>query len=306
MINLDDLKLFHLVATGKSIRSAAERLQVSRALIRRRLGGLEHALGQKLYTSSEKSFTLTAEGERLLHETPSLLSHAERVKQSLGHKQRKLLKIATPIGISTGFFFDLVMAFRALDSELGLDVIESEDPLAHLERGADLVLCEGDLPSYLDREIRQVAWAGKAYLMGHKDYLRQFDLGQGTEILKQMNVMCNNTKPIGNSLPLWNGGSIPVEPKLATSNESVISECVQTGFGVAMFPEVVLSTRPDWRTVLPEEVGYATSVSVISRPEAARSDEVRWFRTVLKSFLRDKFKAAGAGEDGLNGPESPA
>jgi len=297
MMNLDDLTLFHVVAGGKSIRAAAERLQVSRALIRRRLGGLEHALGRKLYTSTDKSFSLTAEGERLMQEIPALLTHAERVKQSLGRKERKVLKIATPIGISTGFFFDLVMAFQALDGEMGFDIVESDDPLAHLERGADLVFCEGPLPNYLDREIRHVAWSGNAYLMAHKDYLRQFDMNKGLDILKEMNVVCNNTKGLGNSLPLWTGGSVAVEPKLATSNESVISECVQTGYGVGIFPEVVLGTRPDWRVVLPREVGYATSLSVISRPEIARSDEVRWFKTVLRSFLRDKLKAGAQAQE---------
>jgi len=292
MMDLDDLKLFQLVASAKSIRAAADRLDVSRALIRRRIASLEQAFGYKLYTSSDKSFSLTPEGRRLLEEAPGLLSHVERLKDNMGRREKKILKIAMPIGVSTGFFMEFSALLWNLDQEINFDVMESEDPILHLDRGVDIVLCEGALPSYLDQEIRQLIWTGNAYLMGRRDYIERFDPSKGINFVHDMNVIFNNSKSAKNAIPLWNGGSIPFQPKLAISNESVISEWVQSGMGVGFFPEFNLRIHPDWAAIRPEEIGYEMTLSAISKPEALKSEEVRLFRSALKSFSRDKFGAA--------------
>ena len=67
--------------------------------------------------------------------------------------------------------------------------------------------------------------------------------------------------------------------------------------GVGFFPEFNLRLHPDWIPIHPEEIGYEMSLSTISKPEALKSEEVRLFKSALKSFSRDKFGAASVPPD---------
>src|SRR5205085_9568565 len=62
----NDLKSFLAVARSGRLTAAAARLGLDHSTLSRRLAGLEHALGAKLFDRSPSGYTPTDEGRRLL------------------------------------------------------------------------------------------------------------------------------------------------------------------------------------------------------------------------------------------------
>ena len=60
----DDYKYFSAVAATRSVRAAAERLDVNPSTVSRRLEHFEQRLGVQLFTRSPRGLTIAPEGRR--------------------------------------------------------------------------------------------------------------------------------------------------------------------------------------------------------------------------------------------------
>lgn len=99
-MNLEDLRLFALVARAGSFAAAARQSSIPKATLSRRIGTLERDLGVRLLHRSTRRLSLSEGGELLLQRAAPLLDDLVDVGdqvQSLQHEPRGRLRVQMPL-----------------------------------------------------------------------------------------------------------------------------------------------------------------------------------------------------------------
>jgi len=172
MIDWDDLRFFLNAVRAGNYTAAAERLDVNRTTVGRRVTALEQALGVSL-------FELTPLGYRPTPAGRAVLETAQRVEReiagligpitALGERPSGIVRLAVSAELDSEFMAEL-MGFRAAYPEVRLDLLGATDAVASvLQRKADLGLCPIlDKPAALTGKrvgrLARAVYAGRDYL----------------------------------------------------------------------------------------------------------------------------------------------
>jgi DNA-binding transcriptional LysR family regulator len=82
-MDLEQVSIFLVLAEELHFGKAAERLNMSQPTLTRHLQGLERTFGVKLVNRGPRRVTLTASGELLAREGPTLVQRFEVLKRAL-------------------------------------------------------------------------------------------------------------------------------------------------------------------------------------------------------------------------------
>lgn len=142
-IDLRLLRVFKAVAEAGGFVKAQAELGISQPAISSHIANLEQRLNTRLCNRGRKGFSLTREGEQVLHETNQLLAHLEAYATRLneiGRKTEALLRIGVvdclvtdPKNPLTGAISDAKMQFEGLHVRIG--VYDYLDCLTELRAG---------------------------------------------------------------------------------------------------------------------------------------------------------------------------
>ena len=99
---LDQMRVFHLVATEGSFSRAARRLNRGVSAVSYTIGALEDQLGFSLFDRSSRSPSLTPKGQTILHEAEGLLRRVERLEASVRALSSEVEQTLT-IAVDTAF-----------------------------------------------------------------------------------------------------------------------------------------------------------------------------------------------------------
>lgn len=177
MVEANDLILFVRVVDAGSFSQAAERADLPKSTLSRRLALLENALGEKLFVRSTRRVALTAFGARILEHARRLADETEEIAALAQHRQgtpRGELRVSMPPDLIEFDFAAFCQAFQARYPEIRLridlsprrvDLVSERFDVAvraahHLPDDATLVarkLCE----------LRQGLYASPDYLAEH-------------------------------------------------------------------------------------------------------------------------------------------
>jgi LysR family transcriptional regulator, transcription activator of glutamate synthase operon len=158
-VNVEDLRVFLVVAANEHVTAAAGQLHLSQPAITRAIGRLEHQFGLNLFDRPGHRVRLNSFGR-------TLLPHAERIVAQLHAAAGELTALANPhagpvrIGFlpSTGTWLlpDLIRSFRA--TEPGAEFVLRQghsDPISELLRNGEVDLI---LTSPRPRLSERVGW----------------------------------------------------------------------------------------------------------------------------------------------------
>jgi DNA-binding transcriptional LysR family regulator len=98
MLNLNQLRVFHAVATRKSFTLAADAVHLTQPGISKHIKELEESYGVRLFKRRPRSIALTQAGEILLAATQQIivcLEKAERQLKELGNAPSRVALAAT-------------------------------------------------------------------------------------------------------------------------------------------------------------------------------------------------------------------
>jgi DNA-binding transcriptional LysR family regulator len=177
MVDANDLILFVRVVDAGSFSQAAERADLPKSTLSRRLTLLEEALGEKLFVRSTRRVAITAFGERILEHARRLVDETEEVTALAQHRQetpRGELRVSMPPDFIESGFAAFCQAFQARYPDVRLrvdlsprrvDLVSERFDVAvraahHLPDDATLVarkLCD----------VRQGLYASPDYLAEH-------------------------------------------------------------------------------------------------------------------------------------------
>jgi DNA-binding transcriptional LysR family regulator len=298
LMSLPDLDVLVAVVEAGSLTAAARKLDVPRPTVSRRLSRLEEQVGVKLVRRTTRQLTLTDEGMELYRHARSIVDAVQAATAAIRARDdvpRGLLRVSLPPG-GTGErgFGSMVSEFLEAYPEVRLEVLATTRHVDLVAEGFDVAIRAGDVgqSSLMSRRVvgtSLVACASPAYLaregkvqdvaeLSHRDCLVFFDRGEVP--MKRW--------------PLRDGGSVPVQVRLACNDLHALSDAAQAGIGIAMLPETFVRQQFAAGTLTPvlrDVVGVKGAIWIVFSEKRLMLPRVRAFIDHVVDWIEGSFLA---------------
>ena len=143
MDTLTSIKVFRKVIEAGSFVGAAERLDLSAAMVSKHVMHVERRLGVRLLYRNSRTLSLTEPGRVYFERCKTILDDLEATEVQLGSmsaQPRGTLRISCPSWFSGHWPADLLARFRRRYPEIVIDVSFDDGSLDLVEEGYDLAL----------------------------------------------------------------------------------------------------------------------------------------------------------------------
>jgi DNA-binding transcriptional LysR family regulator len=168
-------RVFITIAERASLTSAAEALDMSRAMVTRHLAEMESWAGTRLFHRSTRRISLTAAGEEILERCRDMLTLAEQmpiVGEELDGKLRGVLRVACAPSLAKATLIRAVSAFLETHPQTAINLQVSYKTVNLVEERVDLAIrVTNNLdPGLIARRLADcplVVCAAPAYLQRH-------------------------------------------------------------------------------------------------------------------------------------------
>ncbi|MGH8445801.1 MAG: LysR family transcriptional regulator [Solimonas sp.] len=237
-------RVFIEVADRGSLTAAAERLDMSRAMVTRYLAVMERWSGARLLHRSTRRLSLTPAGEQALGRCRRMLEVADEIEaagDAAGEAPRGLLRITCSSGFGQVHLAPAVAEFVARWPQTAIEVLIGNQLVNLVEERIDLALRITGQPDahLIARRLapcRSVICAAPAYLERHGLPRRAEDLALHN---------CLNYSYFGKSLWEFERGDgpllVPVAGNISSNDPEVLLEAALHGAGVVMQPTFVVA-----------------------------------------------------------------
>ena len=291
MDRLAAMRVFVEVAGTGSFSAAADRLDMSRAMVTRYVGALEQWLGARLLQRTTRSVTLTDAGEHCLRRSQqmlSLMADVEHETSSPDGELRGQLRITCSMSFAYAQMAAAVVEFLKRHPQLKIDLNASEGALNLVEARIDLAIrisAEPD-PALIGRVLAPCASA----LVASPAYLANKGVPQAPADLAAHR--CLTYANFGKSEWLLRRGSehvrVGVSSHFSANEATALLRATLAGGGLALQPTYLANPHladgslqrvlPDWEH--PEMSIYALYTSRRHLSPAVRA---------LLDFLVERF-----------------
>lgn len=168
----EQLKAFIEVVEQRGFTAAADRLDVDRSVVSRRLRELEKRLGVRLLNRTTRQISLTSAGEQLYQASSGLLLNLDEAEQQIAEQQVTLtgrLKIAAPLSFGYRHLSQVISDFAQAHPEIELELDLNDREVDLVAEGYDMAIRVGPLKdsSLVARDlgaVRIATVASPAYL----------------------------------------------------------------------------------------------------------------------------------------------
>ena len=239
------LATFVCVADTGSISGAAERLEVAKSAVSRRLRDLETHLGVELLHRTTRHLALTPSGEAFYHRARRLLADLDEAEEAVTREHGELtgtLRVAAPLSFGLMHLQPAVAAFMTMHPgvEFDLDLDDRESDL--VGEGFDLGLRLAQLPdsTLIARKlapIRNVAVASPDYLARRGTPTHPADLADH-DCLVYSNVPESRVWGYHDARGRWQ--AVRGRRRLRVNNGDFLREAAIAGAGVAIEPTFIV------------------------------------------------------------------
>lgn len=294
MDKFEDIQAFISVVDAGSFTVAADRLDVARSAISRRVSALEERLGVQLLRRTTRTLNLTRTGRSFYERGVRILAdmaEAEAAVQQEHAELRGTLRIALPLSFSVRHMCRPLAAFRKLHPKLKFDVDLNDRKVDIIEESVDVALRIGRLEdsSLIARrlfEMHSVVCASPNYLSVH-------GVPQTPEDLKkhQCLVYANLTDPDKWRYRNSDGDShsVTVRSVLQATSGDFLCNAAALGQGIVMQPTFIASDairRGNLQPILTDYIWPSSPAYALYPPAKHLSYRVRAFI----DFLVEKFE----------------
>lgn len=252
----NDLLLFSKVVDEGSFSRAAERLNIPKSTLSRRLSLLEGQLGERLLLRTTRKLTLTDFGQAVLAHAQQVTAEVEATMTLTQHRQAQpsgRLRISMP-GDFDESISEMLADFVARYPAISLDVDISPRRVDLIGENFDLAIRIGDLPDDASLAARRVAVFSTG-LYASPDYLKRHGTPSEPEALMEhdaLHLMGRNGEPVTWQLTRhgveWQGRP----PARAVANApSLLLRLALSGAGIAILSDYYAEPHVPTGTLVP-------------------------------------------------------
>lgn len=235
------MQIFAAVVEAGSITAAAERLDLAKSAVSRRLAELEAHLGVSLIQRTTRRLNLTDSGRTYYTRCIAILADVEEAESALSQAQGALkghLKVALPLAFGLLRLAPLIQAFMAVHPEVRFELDFNDRQIDLMQEGFDLAIRIATLPdsSLIARRlapIHHVVCASPGYLARHGTPRA------AAELASHVCLAYSNVRELGAwpyHGPDGQPGLVRVRVRLAASSGEFLLRTAIAGEGVVLLP----------------------------------------------------------------------
>lgn len=279
-----DLRLFAAVIDQGGMAAAARLLGREKSTVSRDIAALEARLGVRLLHRTTRKITPTEAGEIFLAHARRVaeeIEHVEAAIEALSDEPRGLLRVTAPYAIIRFVIAPRLKAFQDRYPDLRVALEATTDVLDLVERGIDVAIRIGDLPtsSLVARKIGQAQLG----LFAHGAYLQARGTPQSPADLAHHALVDLAPQPrTAWKLMRDNGETehVPVTPALSVADPAIALDLARAGMGVAVAPDIYVRSgghSPELSPVLQEWTLGARPIHALYPSRRLLTPKVRVF-----------------------------
>lgn len=244
MDRFEEIRTFVAVVKNGSLTSAADKLNIAKSAISRRLADLEDRLGVQLLNRTTRRIYLTESGQQYYQHCLHILTDLEEADLSISDEQAQLkgtIRIAAPLSFGIKHLSPVMNNFLKEHKYLNLDLDLNDSMVNLLEEGVDLAIRIGQLAdsSHKARYLAPV----KKIICASPEYLKQY----GTPIkAKDLNHhVCLSYSNVSDA-QLWqfiepDGSHVTIHAahRMRANNGDVLLNAAIDGLGIVFMPSFI-------------------------------------------------------------------
>lgn len=244
MDRLSAMRVFVCVVEQGSLSRAAEKLNLSRAMVSRYLADLEKWIGGRLLHRTTRSQSLTSAGEEVLARCQALLLLSDEIEQIVDNNQqipRGLLRMTSSQSLIQAFLTDAVCDYLTFNPAAQIDICRQEKTLNLVDERIDLAI---RITNQLDSNLiaRRL---GTCYsvMCASPAYAERHPLPQKIEQLSKHNCLTHEHYSHHQWGFTYQGTSvvIPVNGNLSANCATVLTSATLRGFGISLLPRYLVN-----------------------------------------------------------------
>ena len=234
MTSIADLEIFARVVTAGSMSAAGRELDLSPAVVSKRISHLETRLGTRLFHRTTRQLQLTETGRGFYERVVQILATVQEAEAfvSSGHERAGgSLRIAAPTGFSRLHIAPYLGKFQQHYPDLSLEIIATDQILDIVRDGIDVAirLSELDDSSLVAKKLAPC----RRLFCATPDYLKEHGTPKTLEDLSKHKIIAENNMSWAVQGP---DGVSSVKPSghIKTNSGDVVHEAVVAGCGVGL------------------------------------------------------------------------
>ena len=240
---LTSIRVFRQVVESGSFVAAADRMDLSTAMVSKHVAYVEKRLGVRLLNRNSRTLSLTEAGSVYFERCKTILEDLEATELelgSLGTMPRGTVRVTCPSWFAGHRLADALAEFRRRYPEIVVDVSFEDRRVDLVEEGYDLALRvtrENSLPAGLiARPVRSLPF----FVAASREYLKQHGAPRSPEELAHHDFVA-----VGNIDSLTFTGpngelEVPLRVVLRYRSIGGVAHAVAAGIGLAPLPDIVV------------------------------------------------------------------
>jgi len=298
----NDLLLFARIVEAGSFSSAAQRLDLPKSTVSRRIALLEASVGERLLQRTTRRLMLTEFGASLLEHARKVAEEVEAAGALALHRQAEpsgKLRISMPQDFANVVMADMIPRFLDRYPAVSLEMDLSPRRVDLVAENFDMAIRMGDLPEDSTLAARRIALQ-QFGLYAAPSYLAQRGLPEQPDDLLRHDLLCVLSRA-GGAVPwVLQRGKVRWEKaltaRLTANSPQLLARIACSGAGIAASTDFIVAkhvARGQLVRVLPEWEMPVSTGWVVFPGRRLMPAKTRAFIDMLdEMFCKDRDKAA--------------
>lgn len=293
MDRFSEIRAFVTVAEQGSFAAAADRLDLSRAMVTKLVSALEARLGVRLMHRTTRRLSLTEAGETYLAQGGALLAELEDLDALLSQGASKAsgrLRVTAPVSFGMRFLGRAIAGFQRQHPQVEVELSLNDRKVDLVDEGFDLAIRVSNLDdsSLIARPLAKV----RDRLCASPDYLLRHGVPQHPDELAQHDCLIYT---LINQPHLWEyqgpdgqPGKVRIKGSLRANNGDILTDAAVHGMGITRQPEFLLQQALEsgqLQTILDDYRWSCLDVSAVYPVRRHVPGKVRVFVDYLVDFF---------------------
>lgn len=264
MDRFENMNAFVKVVEAGGISAAADRMNIAKSVISRRLKELEQHLGVELFHRTTRQMNLTDSGRAFYQQTARILAdiiEAEHATSQFHGALKGNLKVALPLSFGLMHLGPAINEFLQIHPDIEFDLDFNDRHVDLLAEGFDLAIRIASLPdsSLIARRLAPI----QTILCASPAYLKRAGIPQSPAELIDHRCLVYN---LISNLEYWNLFDAAnqliktrITPYLKASNGEFLRDTAVDGQGIVLLPTFIVYREIERGTLAPILTNYHAS-----------------------------------------------
>ncbi|CBL44012.1 Transcriptional regulator, LysR family [gamma proteobacterium HdN1] len=236
MIDYNEMAIFAKVVDAGSYTRAADKLDLPKSTVSRKITQLEERLGVRLLHRTTRAIKPTEIGKTYYRHCAQMLAEAEEAQRSINQMQAEpsgLLRITAPISFGASFLAETIKEYLAMYPQVRVDIMLDNKILDLIDDEIDVAFRVGPMSdsSLVARtlgSIRLILCASPVYVQAHGAPRTISDLA-GHNCVAHNNISWHLVGPNG---PV----DVELDARLFSNDMEMTKRMLLAGYGIGLLP----------------------------------------------------------------------